>query len=102
RHFPAGLGHRTPRIRVLLQRPPDRVDRQRQAVLREDAVNPPETDAAAELGLGGQAPRADDRRSADHLLKVRLRLGVALEDRALAALLVVEDEAEREPSAARP
>src|SRR5262245_31621882 len=71
---------------------------------REDAMHTPEADAAAELEhrLGVRVPAADSRGGADDLVQIRLRLGVALEHRPLAALLVVEDEAESEPGAPGP
>ena len=70
----------------------------------EDAVDAPEARAAAVLEhrLGVEVAPAGGRRRADDLVEERLRLGVALERRPLAALLVVEDEAERQPRAARP
>ena len=42
RHLPAGVDHRPRRVRVPLERLADRVDGQRQAVLREDPVHAPE------------------------------------------------------------
>ena len=67
-------------------------------------MDAPEAGATAELEhrLGVEVAPADRRRRADDLVQVRLRLGIALERRPLAALLVVEDEAERQPRAARP
>ena len=67
-------------------------------------MHAPEAGAAPELEhrLGVQVPAADGGRRTDDLVQEGLRRRVALERRALAALLVVEDEAEREPRAARP
>ena len=104
RHLPAGVDHRARGGRVALERLAHRVHGQRQAVILEDAVDAPEARAAAELEhrLGVEVAPADRRRRADDLVQVRLGLGVALERRPLAALLVVEHEAERQPRAARP
>ena len=104
RDLPARVDHRARRLRVALERLPDGVDRQRQAVLHEDAPHAPEAGAAAELEhrLRVEVPPPHGRGRADHLVQVRLGGGVALERRVLTALLVVEDEREREPRAARP
>ena len=104
RHFPACLDHRSRGGRVTLERLAHRVDGERQAVGLEDAVNAPEARATAVLEhrLGVEVAPAGRRRRAHDFVQERLRLGIALQRRPLAALLVVEDEAERQPGAARP
>src|SRR5439155_13954087 len=104
RPLPARVDHRAGSRGIALESLRDRVHRQREPVLREDAVHAPEARAAAELEhrLGVQVPAADRRRRADYFVQERLRGGVALERRALPALLVVEDAAQRETRATRP
>ena len=67
-------------------------------------MHAPEPGAAAELEhrLRVEVAPADGRRRADDLVEERLRGGIALERRVLAALLVVEHEAERDPRSAGP
>src|SRR5262245_31511849 len=72
--------------------------------LGEQPHEPPEADTGAVLvdRLDLHVARARHGRRADNLLEERLRLGVAVQDRPLAALLVVHDDLEREPGAAGP
>src|SRR5439155_26149798 len=104
RDLPARLDHRARSGGVALECLADPVHGQRQAVLREDPVDAPEPGAAPVLEhrLGVQIAATDRGRRAHDLVQERLRGGIALERRVLAAFLVVEDEAEREPRAARP
>src|SRR5687767_5071506 len=73
-------------------------------MLAEDPVHAPEPGSAAELEhrLRIQVPLPYGGRRSDHLVEERLRLPVTLERRALGALLVVQNEAESKPRAARP
>jgi hypothetical protein len=104
RHLPPGGHHRAGGVGVPLERLADAEDRERKPVGRDDAVHAPEPGPAAVLEhrLGVEVAPADRRRRADDLVQERLRRRVALERRVLAALLVVEDEADGDPGPIRP
>ena len=104
RDLPPGVDHRPRRGGVLLERLAHREDGERHPERGHEAVDAPEPHPAPELEhrLRVEVAPADRGRRADHLVEVRLRGGIALERRVLAALLVVEDEAERDALAAGP
>src|SRR5207245_2825028 len=94
---PRGLG-------VALDGHAHREHADRHRALAEQAQQSPESRARAILvgGLDLQISRAGHRRRAGHLVQVRLGAVVAVQDRALAALLPVHDDLQRQPRAARP
>src|SRR5688572_18227489 len=99
-----GLEHRLDRGRVALHRHRHAIDGERQLVAREQVEDAPDADARAVLveRLHRHVAHALERLRADDLGQERLRRLVAVQDRVLAAFLVVEDEVERDAPAAGP
>jgi hypothetical protein len=89
---------------IALQGHADGIDRQRHLPLGEDAHQPPEADPRAVLvgRLDAEVARAAARGGEEEIGQARLRRVVVVQDRALAALLVVEHEVHGEARATRP
>src|SRR5262249_37915010 len=86
------------RLGMSFERHRDREHADLDLTLREDAHQSPEADAAAVLvhRFDLHVAHALERRHAWHFLQERFGLLVAVQDRALAALLVVHDDLHRE------
>ena len=104
RDLPARLDHRGDRVRVALERHRDAEDGDRDAALGEEAVQPPEADPAAVLvhRLDRQVALALPRQREAELRQQALGGRVAVEDRVLGALFVVDDELDRDAGVVRP
>src|ERR1700730_11071890 len=89
---------------VAFQSHGDGVDRDRDLAVGEHAKETPEPSAAAVFvrGLHVHVAHAGERLGRHHLVQERLGLAVAVEDGALASLLVVHDDLEGQPRPARP
>ena len=89
---------------MALERHGDGEDADLETAFGEHAHEPPEARATAVLvhRLDLEVAHAGENGHADDLLEKRLGLGVAVQDRALTALLVVHDDLERQAGAARP
>src|SRR5205085_10609652 len=100
----AGLDDGRRRLGIPLERPGHGKHAHLDAALGEQAHETPEARAAPVLvhRLDLEVAHAAEDRHADDLLEERLGLAVAVQDRALPTLLVVHDDLEREPGAARP
>src|SRR5258706_12724431 len=103
-HLVAGLDDRPRRLRVPFERHRDGEEADRDPALGEEAHEPPEAGAATVLvdRLHLEIAHAAERLGADHLPQEGLRFGVAVEDRSLAALLVVDDDLQGQARLAGP
>src|SRR5262249_40455488 len=103
-HLVTGFDDRAGRLRMTLESHGHREHADVDPSFRKQFQEAPEADAAAVLvdRLDLEVPDPAERFAADHFLQEPLRLGVAVEDRPLAALLVVHDDLEREPRTVRP
>ena len=101
-HIPAGLADGRRRLGGALQALRHGIDGAGQAGAGEKPMQPPEADAAAilEHALGREVTAF--RQAGGALGQGVLALRVAIGHRALAALLVIDDEVEREARTARP
>ena len=97
RHGPARGG-------VQLESAPHRPGGEVQPTLIEQAQDAPEARPAAVFvhRLGGQVAAAHDRRTARRLGQEHFRGGIAVQDRVLAPLFVVQNEGDGDPRLARP
>ncbi len=102
--LPAGGLHRGDLLGRAGERGGDAVDGEGDAGAGEEAVEPPEAGAGAVFVDRFHVPVAHARPGggADDLGEERLGGGVAVQDRVLAAFLVVEDELDGDAGAARP
>ena len=102
--LPVGLLHRGDGLGLRVERGRDAVDGDRNVALGEHAPQPPEAGARAVFvdRLHVHVAHARPGLRADDLREERLRGRVAVEDVVLAALLVVDDELDRDARAARP
>src|SRR3989449_2665412 len=103
-HLVAGFDDRAGGLGMALEGHRHREHADVDPAFREELQEAPEADAASVLvdRLDLEVPNPTERLAADDFLQERLCLGVAVEDRPLAALLVVHDDLEREPRAVRP
>ena len=92
--LPVRLHHCGHRLGIAGERHGDTEDRDRYPPLREQPMNAPEADAAAELvhGFDGQRALADTGLDEAELSEQSLRASIAVEHAVLRALLVVDDE----------
>ena len=104
RHLVAALGHRLAGGGVELQRAADRPRGEMHVAFAEQPQDAPEAGAAAvlELRFDREVAAALDRRAARRLAQKDLGRGVAVQDGVLAALLVVQHEADGDAGLARP
>ena len=99
RDLPAGLVHGGHGFAVPRHRRRDREHGHRQPARREQPMQPPETDARAELvdRFHAHVPLPGPRLRTDDLRQERLRRLVAVQDAVLPAFLVVDHELHRDP-----
>src|SRR5262249_34019366 len=103
-HLVAGFDNRARRLGMALAGPGHREHADVDPAFREQFQEAPDPHAAAVLvdRLDLEVANPTERLAADDFLQERLRLGVAVKDRALAAFFVVHDDLEREPRTVRP
>jgi hypothetical protein len=103
-HLVSGLHHSPSHFGIALERHPDRVDREREAPLGEQAQDPPEAGASTvfvdrfDVEVAGARPRQVAR----NFVQIDLGGGVAVQHGGLTAFLVIEDEAQRQTGPVRP
>ena len=104
RDLVAALGHRLAGRGVQLQRLSDRPGGETHIAFAEQAQDAPEAGAAAVFvhRLDAEIASALDRDSPRRLGQESLRGGIAVQDRVLAALLVIQHEADGDPRVAGP
>ena len=104
RDLPARLAHGRDRVRIARQRGRDAEHRHRHVAFREQSPQPPEARARAVFvhRLHVHVPLARPGLRAEHVGEKRFRRGVAMQDVALAAFLVIDDELHGDARAARP
>ena len=104
RDLMAGFGHRLAGGGIEFERAADRPGGEAHVAFLEEPQDAPEAGAAAILvhRLGREVAAALDRRAARRLGQEDLGGGIAVQDRILPALLVIQHEADRDPGIARP